>query len=326
MWSEPRTPYGAGAGCARSLILVRPYWSAVAWVTTKPFWSVASAVVQRRETLRLERGAQRVARRHRIIRRLAGAVVDELEGRGGVLGEHVDLTGLEGREDDLAVAELELAFHGRTVALEHLGEDLAQDLLLVEVGRADRDVAFEPGADRVEVLGRDPLGGHVRRRPGVDRDRLVQVGQLLLREALHHRVEQVGDGRVRIQDLLADDRDDVVGELELLVVLEQDEAVRGDRRVRGEQQADVDLAAGQRRTVSGPPASSGTNSANSRPYVSVSPRRQNGRSGHSGGPPSLRVVESAGPAGADGTRPERMGLGRRFAWRARFGRCTGRRR
>ena len=53
-------------------------------------------------------------------------------------------------------------------------------------------------------------------------------------------------------------------------------------------------------TVSGPPASSGTNSANSRPYVSVNPRRQNGRSGHSGGPPSLRVVESAGPAGADG--------------------------
>src|SRR6185503_2054862 len=53
-------------------------------------------------------------------------------------------------------------------------------------------------------------------------------------------------------------------------------------------------------TVSGPPTSSGTNSANVRPYVSCSPRRQNGRSGHSGGPPSLSVVESAGPAGADG--------------------------
>ena len=103
--------------------------------------------VQRRETLWLQRRAQRVARRHGIIRRLPGAFVDELKRGGRVLGEHVDLTRLEGREDDLAVAELELAFDCRAVALEHLGEDLAQDLLLREVGRADGDVAFEPGAD-----------------------------------------------------------------------------------------------------------------------------------------------------------------------------------
>ena len=32
-----------GAGLPRSLMLARPYWSAVALVTTKPFWSVASA-------------------------------------------------------------------------------------------------------------------------------------------------------------------------------------------------------------------------------------------------------------------------------------------
>src|ERR687891_955222 len=40
-------------------------------------------------------------------------------------------------------------------------------------------------------------------------------------------------------------------------------------------------------TVSGPPTSSGTNSPNSIPYTSRSPGMQNGRSGHSGGPPRV---------------------------------------
>ena len=40
-------------------------------------------------------------------------------------------------------------------------------------------------------------------------------------------------------------------------------------------------------TVSGPPTSSGLKSPNSMPYVSFRPGMQNGRSGHSGGPPSV---------------------------------------
>ena len=137
-------PYGAGAGFARSLILVEAVLVGRLLADDKAVLVGRRGIVQRGQTLRLERGAERDGRCLRIVGRLAGAAVDELEGGGRVLGEHIDLTRLEGREDDLAVAELELAFHGRAVALEHLGEDLAEDLLLVEVGRADGDVAGQP--------------------------------------------------------------------------------------------------------------------------------------------------------------------------------------
>jgi hypothetical protein len=62
----------------------------------------------------------------------------------------------------------------------------------------------------------------------------------------YHQIEDVGHAWVRIQDLLPDDRDQVVRELQLLVILEQDEAVDGDRGIRREEEPDLDLAARQR--------------------------------------------------------------------------------
>ena len=49
-------------------------------------------------------------------------------------------------------------------------------------------------------------------------------------------------------------------------------------------------------TVSGPATSSGLNSLNCSPYVFSSPWRQNGRLGHSGGPPRTSWLATEGPA------------------------------
>ena len=205
-------------------MVTRPYWSAVAFVDDEPVLVRRRGEVEGDEALRLERGVEGRGRGGRVGRRLAGAAVHELERGRRVLGEHVDLAGLERGEHDLAVAELELALDRRPVPFEGLGEDLAEDLLLVEVGRADGDVALDPGTDRIEVLGRDPLASDVRHGLEVDRHGLVEVRQLFLGQARDDGVENGRHAGVRIHDLLADDRHDVVGELELLVVLEQDEA------------------------------------------------------------------------------------------------------
>src|SRR6185503_7672120 len=170
---------------------------------------------------------------------------DELERRRCVLAENVDLPRLERREHDLAVAELELALHRGPVRGEDLGEDLAEDLLLIEVRGAHDDLALDPGADGIEVLGRDPLAGDVGYGLEIDRDGFVQVRQLFLSEALDDSIEDGRYAGIGIDDRLADDRDDVVGQLEMLVVLEQDEIVGRDGRVRGQQHPDLDLAAGQ---------------------------------------------------------------------------------
>src|SRR3990170_1872382 len=90
----------------------------------------------------LETSGQLVGRRLGVGGSLAGAFVDELECGRCVLGEDVDLARLEGREDDLPVAELELLLDFVAVGGEGLGEQLAQDLLLVEVRRADDDLAL----------------------------------------------------------------------------------------------------------------------------------------------------------------------------------------
>ena len=193
-----------------------------------------------RQALRLEPLAQLGRGRGGVGRGLAGSRVHELEGRRRVLGEDVDLAGLEGREDDLAVAQLELALDGEAVRLEDLGVELAEDLLLVEVRRADGDLL--PGAGRAggEAEGGEPGLRGVGRVDLVDGDLLVEVGQGLLGQLRAQLVEDRRHLGRRIEDLPAEHRHEVVGELQALVVLEEDEVVDGDRRVGREEQPDVD--------------------------------------------------------------------------------------
>src|SRR5260221_3698517 len=82
----------------------------------------------------------------------------------------------------------------------------------------------------------------------VDGDELVHAVQLVLRELRADAVEQLLDRTVVLrEEVVADDRRDVVGELQVLVVLEEDEALRDDGRVAREEQPEVDLLPVERR-------------------------------------------------------------------------------
>lgn len=87
-------------GLARSLIFTRLYWSAVALVTTKPFWSVASAKSRATRPFDARAVWSFVVVSARSVVGLAGAADHELERGRDVLGEYVDLAGFERREHD----------------------------------------------------------------------------------------------------------------------------------------------------------------------------------------------------------------------------------
>src|SRR6185503_16190644 len=95
-------------------------------------------VIQDGDSLGGQRALER--RRGRLrVGRSGGGLVDEREERCEVVRLHVDLPTLEGGENDLAVAEVELARHGITVGLEDLAIQLPEDELFAEVGGADGD-------------------------------------------------------------------------------------------------------------------------------------------------------------------------------------------
>src|SRR5205814_609551 len=76
----------------------------------------------------------------------------------------------------------------------------------------------------------------------IHRHLLVHVVQLALRELRADRVQQALERAVvLLQDRVTDDRRDVVGELQVLVVVEEDEVLRDDARVTREEEPDVDL-------------------------------------------------------------------------------------
>src|SRR5215212_1115965 len=62
-------------------------------------------------------------------------------------------------------------------------------------------------------------------------------------------------------------------------------------------------------TVMGPPTSRGLNSLNCSPYVPCSPIRQNGRLGHSGGPPNTNVLASVPFGEPEGAAAEGVAVG-----------------
>ena len=101
--------------------------------------------VECREPERIQPLAQLRRRRSWFVRRFPSGVVDLLEQCRGVLGEDLNVAALQGGEDDLASTELELPLDRDAGILEDLGEDVAENLLLVEVRRSDGNVARAAG-------------------------------------------------------------------------------------------------------------------------------------------------------------------------------------
>src|SRR4051812_11362723 len=95
-----------------------------------------------------------------------------------------------------------------------------------------------------EALLLQPGGGDVLRVLLVDRDLPVQLGELGLAELRADAVEQLLERAVVLREqVVPHDRRDVVRVLQLLVVVEEDEALRRDARVAREDERDVDLLA-----------------------------------------------------------------------------------
>src|SRR5437762_3161608 len=95
----------------------------------------------------------------------------------------------------------------------------------------------------LEPRGRDSLAVSL-----VDGDLLVHVVQLALRELRADRVQETLDRAVvLLKERVSHDRRDVVRELQVLVVIEKDEALGDDARVTREEEPDVDLLALERR-------------------------------------------------------------------------------
>ena len=119
------------------------------------------------------------------------------------------------------------------------------------------------------------LGGARRRRRPPRSGR----AELLGRERRRDRVEGCADRGTEPSSVpRAHDRRDVLGRLQMTIVLEEDEVVARRAAVGGEETADVDGPARSACGVSGPPASSGRNSSNIRPIdVARDPGRQSGR-------------------------------------------------
>src|SRR6266511_3805107 len=168
------------------------------------------------QRLHADLGTQLLERGHRLVhvagRLRLGALsvelsVDELGHGGRVLRYHLDLTLLQRRLVELT---------------------LADRLALREVGRPDDDLAAGTLGDAAgQVVG---LGEFLRRDGRglvVDVGGLVEPDQLLRVERggyLVQRGEQLGRGRLAV-----DRRDHVVGVLEVLVVVEDDQFGTGDR-------------------------------------------------------------------------------------------------
>src|SRR5439155_2525331 len=78
----------------------------------------------------------------------------------------------------------------------------------------------------------------------VDRDLLVHVVELGLRELRADRIQEPLEcAVVLLEKRVAHDRRDVVGELQVLVVVQKYEVLRHDARIAGEEKTDVDLLA-----------------------------------------------------------------------------------
>src|SRR5438046_9234131 len=111
---------------------------------------------------------------------------------------------------------------------------------LPQSGAIRRGKSSAPLLDEALLLqpgGRDVLAVLL-----IHRHLLVHVVQLALRELRADRVQQALERAVvLLQDRVADDRRDVVGERQVLVVVEEDEVFRDDARVTREEEPDVDL-------------------------------------------------------------------------------------
>src|SRR5438876_5280285 len=82
----------------------------------------------------------------------------------------------------------------------------------------------------------------------IDGHLLVHVVELRLGQLRADGVQELLQRPVVLRDeVLPNDRRDVVGELQVLVVVEEDEVLRDDARIAGEEQPDVDLLALERR-------------------------------------------------------------------------------
>src|SRR6267143_2437805 len=93
-----------------------------------------------------------------------------------------------------------------------------------------------------EALLLQPCGGDDFAVGFVDGHLLVHVVELALRELRADRVQESLDRAVvLLKERVAHDRRDVVGELQVLVVIEEDEVLRDDAGVTREKQSNVDL-------------------------------------------------------------------------------------
>src|SRR5437899_3367091 len=104
--------------------------------------------------------------------------------------------------------------------------------------------ASPPPDSLAEAVVLGPPGGHHVGVLLAAVDLLVQLGQVLGRERGRHLVEQIPDGVGHHRG--ADDGDDVVGQLQVLVVLEDHEAPVGDRAVGGGELGHLHVAVAER--------------------------------------------------------------------------------